>query len=146
MRRTSRREQGFSLLEMLVVLTIIGVLSAVALPAYNSHVAKTRRGTAAGCLMEMGQFLERNYTMSLRYDRDSAGNALALPALQCRTDLGGFFTFGTTALAQTTYTLAATPAAKQKSADTSCGCTMSINQQGIKAVSACAKTVSDCWH
>lgn len=145
-RNTSRRgSAGFTLLEVMIVMAVVGILAAIAYPSYLNSIAKTRRGAAAGCVTELGQFLERNYTLALRYDRDSANVAVTLPATQCRTDLNGVFTFATTTLTQNTYTLTATPSTSQASADKTCGCAMTLNQQGIKGVTACGKTVADCW-
>ncbi len=141
-----RRNLGFTLFEVLIVMAIVGILAAVAFPSYSSYVAKTRRGAAAGCATEIGQLLERNYTLALSYSTDSAGNALpaAPPAMACSNDLGTNFTF-TWDLAATTYTVTATPSATQKSADSACGCVMTLNQVGVKGVSACTKTVANCW-
>ncbi|MCB1955565.1 MAG: prepilin-type N-terminal cleavage/methylation domain-containing protein [Rhodocyclaceae bacterium] len=137
--------RGFTLIEVLIAMVVIGILAAIAIPSYATYIAKARRGTAQTCATEVAQFLERNYTLALRYDQDSAGNAVALPGLQCRTDLTGNFTFSM-ALAQTTYTVTATPSSQQSSADKGCGCSMTLNNIGVKGVgSGCSKTVADCW-
>lgn len=142
--RRARLTGGFTLIELIIVIAVLSIITAVALPTYSEHVARTRRGAAQGCVGELSQFLERNYNLALRYDQDSGGGALVLPNLQCRTDLNGFFTFAA-ALAQGTYTLTATPAAKQANSDKRCGCAMTLNHQGIKGVSGCSKSVADCW-
>jgi len=139
------RSKGFTLIEVMIVVAIVGILVAVALPAYSNHVAKTRRGAAQGCLTELGQFLERNYNLALKYDKDTANNAVVLPTLQCRTDLTGSFTFSTTTLTATAYTLAAAPSTNQAKNDSQCGCTLTLTQQGIKGVSGCSKSVAQCW-
>lgn len=126
-------------------MAILGILSAIAYPAYTSHVAKTRRGVAETCLLEYAQFLERNYTLALRYDQDTGGTAVALPVIQCGTDLNGYFTF-TPTLATSTYTLTAAPSVIQRDADSACGCQMTLNQQGVKGVTGgCTKPVKACW-
>lgn len=140
-----RQHRGFTLVEIMIVVAIVGILSAIAYPAYTSQVAKTRRGTAATCMLEYAQYLERNYTLALRYDQDSSGAAIALPAIQCSTDLTGFYTFAPT-LAATTYSLTATPSTLQAHADSACDCALTLNQQGVKGVSGgCSKTVKACW-
>lgn len=142
--RGNRSQKGFTLAEVMIVIAIIGILAAVAYPALSGHIAKTRRGAATGCLSEFAQFLERNYTLALRYDVDVSNNAVVLPGKQCATDLTGSFTFGLASTA-TTYTLTATPGSDQSKADSRCGCALTLNQLGTKGVASCSKSVADCW-
>ncbi len=140
----AHRPSGFTLIEVMIVVAVVGILAAIAYPSYVNHVAKTRRGTANGCLLELAQAMERNYTLALRYDKDSGGNDVTLPALECRTNLTGVYTF-TSSLAQATFTLTAAPGTTQAHDDVRCGCTLTVNQQGVKGVSSCSKTVKACW-
>ena len=41
--------RGFTLIELMIVMAVIGVLSAVAYPAYQAHVLRTHRAVAAAC-------------------------------------------------------------------------------------------------
>lgn len=135
---------GFTLIELMVTVSIIAVIMAVALPSYQGYVVRTQRAAAAACLTEMGQFMERVYATNLRYDLNNAA-ATALPAAQCRTDIAGRYVVALTAadLAQRTFTLTAAPQGSQASADTDCG-TLSLNQAGTKAVSG-SGAVAKCW-
>lgn len=143
--RTVRLHAGFTLIEAVIVVAIVGILAAVAYPAIFGNIAKTKRGAAAGCLSEYAQFLERNYTLALRYDLDVDGKALTLPGKQCATDLTGAYAFALVDPKESTFSLTATPSSGQKGVDTRCGCVLSLDQMGTKGVSACSKTVADCW-
>ena len=139
-----RMESGFSLMELMVVVAIVGILAAIAYPSYTNSVMRTKRGTAQACLMEYAQFMERFYTTNLRYDQDSAGNAVSLPALSCANDLSNDYSFalasGTTA---TTYLVQATPKGGQANRDKLCG-TLGLNQTGQQSETGTG-SVADCW-
>jgi len=74
------RQSGMTLIELMIVVLIIGILAAVGYPNYTQYVQRGNRAEARSVLLEASQFLERNYTLANRYDQDSAGNALNLPA------------------------------------------------------------------
>lgn len=61
------RFRGFSLVELLVVVAIVAILAAVAMPSYNSHVTKGYRSDAMGALVGFAQAMERHYTTQGTY-------------------------------------------------------------------------------
>lgn len=142
---SSRRVQGFTLVEMVIVVLIISVLAAIAYPAYQNHVIKTRREAAKGCLLEMQQFMERFYTTNLRYDQTVPGGAAVnLPACQAGQDVTNHYQVALDGVpTRTAYRLRALPQGRQAIVDTYCG-TMSVDNRGEKLVSG-SQTVDYCW-
>ena len=66
-------QQGFTLIELMIVVAVIGVLAALAYPSYKEYIAKSRRAEAKAVLLSGQQWMERFYTENFRYDKNSAG-------------------------------------------------------------------------
>ncbi len=74
-----KQTQGFTLIELMIVVAIIGIIAAVAYPSYMEQVERTRRGDAQGALMSFSNAMERFYTQQGTYlgaDGSSPGVAI----------------------------------------------------------------------
>lgn len=65
-----KKNHGFTLIELMIAVAIIGVIAAIALPSYTEHVRKTRRADARAALQEAASRQERLYTEGNTYSGD----------------------------------------------------------------------------
>ncbi len=61
------KRNGFTLIELMVVVAIVGILAAIAYPSYNEYVKKTRRAEVVAIMLENAQLMERFYSQSGTY-------------------------------------------------------------------------------
>ncbi len=80
-KRSRLSARGFTLIELMIVVAVIAILAAIAYPSYQDSVRKSRRADAKAALLDLAQFMERNYTTANRYDQNSAGTAINTAAL-----------------------------------------------------------------
>lgn len=132
----NRRIGGFTLIELMIVVAVIAILSAIAIPSYMSHVVKTRRGVAQTCLIEAAQFMERYYTNQLTY-------VGASPPGCSDTNNATYYTQQVVpgSVKANAYTIRTVPAGSQASNEKNCG-TMTLDQSGAKTRSLTSGT---CW-
>ncbi len=126
------KQTGFTLIEVMITVAIVGVLAAIAYPSYQSHVVKTRRAAAKSCLMELAQWMERYYTTNMSY----AG--ATLPTTQCQLDLSGYYSFAfDTTPTTTAFAIKAEAQGVQAAQDASC--------TPLKLAHTGSKTPAECW-
>ncbi|MFD1217979.1 type IV pilin protein [Microbulbifer celer] len=62
-----KKQHGFSLIELMIVVAIIGILAGIAWPSYQDHVQASRRADAQGALMGLAQAMEQYFTENGTY-------------------------------------------------------------------------------
>ncbi|MEO8022846.1 type IV pilin protein [Polaromonas sp.] len=136
------RVSGFTLLELMIVVAIVGILAAVALPSYSEHVRRGNRAEATSALLEARQFMERYYAANSRYTTSADVNP-ALPARLQTLPPGGAarYTLSVEATVNS-YTLTAVPSGGM--AVDKCG-SLSVTHTGVKGKSGAGLSVADCW-
>jgi type IV pilus assembly protein PilE len=129
-----KKSSGFTLIELMVTVAIVGILAAIIYPSYKSILEKTRRQEAIRTLLEASQYMESYYAMNLDYSAAVSGGVVT--GFTANTDFTDYYAL--TAVAGTSsFTLSATPSGGQ-SAD-SCG-TLTITNTGTTSAAT-----SDCW-
>lgn len=129
----NHQNKGFTLIELMIVVVIIGIIAAIAYPSYQDSVRKARRADAQSQMMELASFMERFYTENNQYHQinDASAAAVSLP--------GGidsdYYDYSLSGLSATTYTIDGARTGSQ-TADT-CGDLAITNTGG--------KIPSNCW-
>jgi type IV pilus assembly protein PilE len=128
---------GFTLIELMIAVAVIGILASIAYPSYNSYVLKSRRAAAQADLTELSQWLERQFTANYSY-LNAAGTAPTLPITQSPRSGTAYYTLEFDgAVTKQNYQLKAVPQGAQQK-DT-CG-TLTLSRSGAKTAA-----VTNCW-
>lgn len=136
------KQQGFTLLEMLVVVAIIGILAAIAYPSYENYVRKARRGDMQSELMRMAQEAQRYQVINRSFNGMNMGHLNSTGSFPSGT---AYYNIALTpAPTNTTWTMVATPTGAQAGDGVIC-----LNSAGHKfwarGANACALTPTSTW-
>jgi len=123
---------GFSLLELLITLSIIAIIAAVAYPAYQQHLSTARRSEGQVALLELAQKMERYYA-----EHNSFIGA-SLESVGSATTSGdnpkeAYYQLAVSNTTATSFEIIATPTAAQMNQDKRCGI-LAINELGQKGI------------
>jgi len=144
--------RGFSLIELMIVIVIVGIIAAFAYPSYRSHIIKTHRSDAIKALTELGIRQERYLALNNQYSNSASELGMAtssdgyytLSAVYGRWSGSNCSTASNDNSNTRRYTLMAIPVAgKSQEGDTDCGC-LYIDDTGDKQ--ATGTNIGRCWN
>ena len=136
-----KKNKGFTLIELMIVVAVIGIIAAIAYPSYRDSVKKTQRSDAKSALTRAAAMQERFYTLNNTYTGD-------ITKIGGSTSPEGLYTIAVdiTACTNHCYKSTATPVAGGGQADDTLCSTMSIDHTGRKSATDGANdTTAKCW-
>ena len=142
LQRTPRSQMGFTLIELMIVVAIVGILSAIAYPSYAEYIRRGHRADARAGLLQAQQYLERASTATGVYPT-------ALPTtLTWAADTTKHYTIGfQLGNTNAAYIFIATRKAGGPQATDRCG-DFTVTYTGVRSAlkHASGTTAAECWN
>ena len=127
-----RKQSGFTLIEVMIVVAIIAILSAIAIPSYQSYIIKAKVKEAQSNLIALSLSVESNYQRQLKYHSDDLADTESLK---------GVFTTWSPSSNSFSYSYESVDkgfelVAEGKDSNVK-DCKLTINQANVKSISGC---------
>ena len=128
----ARADGGFTLMEILIVVALVGIMAGIAYPSYQSYALAAKRGDAQATLLRISTLQEKFFSHNSAYATSTATLGYAAhPAVSNE----GYWAVTISGVTASAFLLTAAPAGKHADAD--CG--------GITLSSAGLRGPADCW-
>jgi type IV pilus assembly protein PilE len=147
--KSMHRQRGVTLIELVVVMVIVGILAAIAIPSYRNYVMRSQRSDAKDALLALATQQEKHYLQCNTY-ATTIGNATACPGqLQgAATSKNGWYTVTQPMPADaTTFSITITAVAGQNQFQDGACRSFTVTQAGVRSAldSGGADNTADCW-
>lgn len=134
-------QRGFTLIELLIVVVVIAILTAIAVPAYRDFVVRANRSDAIIALSELANLQEKHYSNEMSYTTSFSN--LSYPSVSPE----GFYDLSVVTSATVGYTLTAVPRGQQDQDDQTCQ-QFTLNSFGQRSAqdNGGNDTSQQCWN
>lgn len=138
-------KKGFTLMELLIVIAILGILSLITMPLYTEQITKSRRADAKVALLDLAARMERYYAEHHTYATATIAANPTTDVLSSKQSPEGFYNLSIASQTSSSFIIKAIPipGSAQAINDTKCG-SFGLNQLGQKSITGTG-TVAECW-
>lgn len=128
---------GFSLIELIITLAIVGILATLAYPGYHHYIIRAHRSDGQTALLDLANRMEQYYDKHHTYETATIASGATTDVLSKDISEGGWYKLTFIELTISSYSLQAIPLGTQM-ADQSCPM-LTLNSSGEKGF-------MDCWY
>ncbi len=136
-----KRNMGFTLIELMLTVAIVGILSAVAVPMYSDYIEKSRRSDAVSALLHLQMAQERHRAVNPTYSGSLTGTVASGGLAMSATSEQGYYNLAIVSSGANVFVISASPTGAQ-SGDSCTGVHFRVTQDGPLLTDATKKA---CW-